>query len=236
MNILEISKKLARRVNEPVPTSLFLNEDTSNQLLGYLEQAMENIYKAYDWQKCIKKGIINTVDGISEYDLPADFSNMLSYGIYDMTTETRLMTETLSEKGFRQMAKITSDSEQRYTLIGGQVVFTNPISENHILQYYYKSKNYIRHTKEDGSFEYRDYIESDNDEFILDSNLLLLAGILYRSIELQLADKNDRMTDFTTALERAMNEDGALFQGNFNGDTNLGLTMNKIMNNPGGSF
>lgn len=236
MTILEVAKKLARRVNEPVPTSLFLNDDTSNQLLGYLEQAMENVYKAYDWQKCIKKGIINTISGVSEYDLPSDYANMLSYGIYDLTTETLLMTETLSEKGFRQMAKVLSDTEQRYTIIGNQIVFTNPISEDHTLQYYYKSKNYIRHINDDGATVCRDYVDSDADEFILDSNLLVLGGVLYRSIELQLADKTDRMTDFTNALDRAMDEDGALFQGNFNGNTNLGLTMNKIMNNPGGSF
>ena len=238
MTILDIAQRFARAVSDPIPNSIETNNDTVAQLMGYIEQGAINIVEEYAWRELTKRKTITTVAGQTEYELPDDFDEILTWGLYDITSKTWLTAETPDQSLVRKIDEVSGDSACKYMLLGNKLVLSYPITAGHELRFFYKIKNYVKSTDDNGNVIYTDVFRKDTDEFMCDDNLLILASKVYRSIELQLADKEDLKADYLGLLQKKMDANTAPTQSNVDMVGNLGRTLSvaRIFTTDGGSY
>lgn len=238
MTILDIAQKFARAVSDPIPNSIETNNDTIAQLMGYIEQGAINVVEEYCWRELTKTHVITTTADVIEYDLPSDFDELLTWGVYDLTSKTWLTAETPDQNLLHKIDEISGDSACKYMLLGNKLVLTYPITAGHELKFFYKSKNYVKSTDDGGNVIYTDVFRKDTDEFVCDDNLLILASKVYRSVELQLADKEDLKSDYLGLLQKKKDSNTAPTQSNLNMVNNMGRTLSvaRIFTTDGGSY
>lgn len=235
MTILEIAKQVARQVNDPIPTSITNNDDTTNELLGHIEHGAMRIINDYDWRALIEDGEIITEVGIDSYPLPDDFDSMITWNIYDLDINYAIPIETPDVRLRRITEMQGGDADQRFRLAKNNIIFTFPFTAKHTLRYMYKSKDFVKSQDDVGNVIYTNTFTKDSDVFLLDDNLLVLAAIATRSISLQLSDVNARVSEYLELLEKRKNKDQGKFQINTDQTTRT-LSARKLMTNPGGSY
>ena len=235
MKILQVMQAMARQCRLPVPSSITTNDDTVNELLGYIEQAAQMIYDEYSWQAVQKTGVLNVANGDQSMPLPTDYDCILTSGIYDATTQHIVLPETPDEQWIRRIGTVAAD-ENQFRIQGRTILFTVPWDSERSLFFTYKSKNYVVTQDAVGHELYTDVFETDNDEFLLGDRLLISAAIMCRSVALMLDDAEARKNAYENILDIHKNKDSALFQGNGVSSAGRALTAQKILNYPGGSF
>ena len=185
-------KQIARQVKDPVPQSITVNDDTTNELLGYVEDAAGMIFNDYDWQVLNKTGCIDTHAGLQTVDLPEDFDSMTSYGIYDKTGCRVITAETMDGR-WERIVRNTGADDNKFAIQQNAIVFTAPFTDERKLFYTYKSSKYVKTRDAAGNIVHVDVFTNDSDEFVLNPHLLVQAAIAIRSLNLQLADSTLRM-------------------------------------------
>ncbi len=221
-------KQIARQVKDPVPQSITSNDDTTNELLGYVEDAAGMIFNDFDWQVLNKTGCIDTHDGLQTVDLPSDFDSMTSYGIYDKTHCRVITAETMDERWERIVRNVSAD-DNKFAIQQNAIVFTAPFREERKLFYTYKSTGFVKTHDTAGNIVYTDTFANDGDEFVLNPHLLIQGAIAVRSVNLQLADSALRMQRYELLLEKRKNKDCALLQSVPYTNPDKVITTSKIM-------
>ena len=228
MTILEIMKQIARQVKDPIPQSITTNDDTTNELLGYVEDAAGMIFNDYDWQVLNKTGCINVQEGMQTVDLPDDFDSMTSYGIYDKASCRVIRAETMDER-WERIVRNTGAADNKFAIQQNAIVFTAPFTDERKLFYTYKSSKYVKTRDAAGNIVHVDVFTNDSDEFVLNPHLLIQAAIAIRSLNLQLGDATLRMQRYELLLEKRKNKDAALYQSVPYSQPDKVITASKIM-------
>lgn len=221
-------KQIARQVKDPIPTTIMNNDDTVNELLGYVEDGAAMIFNDFDWQSLNKTGVVVTHHGMQTVDLPDDFDSMTSYGIYDKSRRKVITAETMDER-WERIVRNTSADDNKFAIQQNSIVFTAPFVDERDLFYTYKSKYFVKTLDEVGNVKYTDMFENDADEFMLNPHLLVQAAIAVRSVNLQLADAQVRMQRYELLLAKRKNKDGALLQSVPYSNPDKIVTVSRIM-------
>ncbi len=229
MNILEIANQCCIRAKEPKISNLLSDDDSSMDWLGYINQVANRIFSAYDWNRVKKDYSFTTIldpDTLLEkqdYDLPTDFDSMVLYYLYDSTRNERIGNESDEESVAMKSMNNTSQSLIKFRLMDGVMRFTYPIAIDRVLNYTYKSKNYVSttlitvdaDTGLDISTTTLGETFTSNDSIFLLNDELLILGVLYqRAVSLGFADAEIRRVEYMTKLNELIEKDGGQRQSN----------------------
>jgi hypothetical protein len=214
MTVLQIIQELARRVKDPVVSSLQNNDDTANELLGYLESSVGQIYGEYDWDMLRRVHEFNSIIGQSLYQYPSDFNKFMTYGIYLPELKVWVSAESADESFKRQTSGITGDTANKYRQVMDGVVFTYPFHTATTCKYEYKSKNFVKSTDTAGNVIFTDFIAKDNDELLFDKELVILGAIAQRAITLESNNQSIAIQAYAERLERLKNQQQPPLHGN----------------------
>jgi hypothetical protein len=217
MNILEVSRQLCYRTHDNIVQTLFSNIDSSSELVGFLSLSAQNIFSAHAWSRLRKDATIHTSGSTDTYVLPSDFDSILTYNLYNISTNRVIRCEQDDGTLAQQAWKNTSQNYITFRIMGGKIVFAYPIDNGMTLKYTYKSKNFVRHADPNTGLSEQDYFSADADEFLLDNELLILGAMVARSIELEFEDEPKREQIYLDALEKAIGKDGGKMSFNLFG-------------------
>ena len=203
MKLSQVLKQCCIRVNDPVPSNLFSDDDSSKEWLGYLSQASQQVVREHNWQRLCKIVRFTTTDGTMSYDLPDDYESLVTYWLYNKTKKEQI--NSTDDDTFNAL----DDSDDiAFIIFGGKIEFSKPIDAGNIIQYQYKINSVCK--IDDGiSITYKDTFTNEDDEFLLDPELLILKAIALRSQNLEFADYQSRLADYEKYLETKIVEDGA---------------------------
>lgn len=208
MNLLEIVNQCCYRTGDPTVRSVFSNEDTSREWLGYISQAAALIKEEHRWSMLKKDTVFTTSGNKKEYDLPSDFSEIASYNLYNLTLRRYIPAASDDSELMKIASRNRSQTTIRFRLMGGQIVFTYPIEDGIEIMYTYVSEN-IAKNNNSGSYVYKSSFSDDNDQFILDDELLILKAIALRAVNLGFPEAAQRENDYKTRLQMCMAKDAA---------------------------
>ena len=208
MNILEVANMCCVRCGDPTLRSLFSTEDNAEEWQGYLSQAVASIPVAHNWSALTKDYTFVTSGNTDTYDLPADFDDMGTYNLYNLTNMRFIPCASNDVELWKQATHNRSQSSIHFRIMGGKLVFTYPIEDGLTLKFTYTSEKPIRYTASDGTVTYKYNISNDDDEFLLDNELLILKALALRAINLGLPEAQLRDQDYRERLEAKMVKDG----------------------------
>ena len=227
MDILTLVNQACIRAKEPKLTNLFLNDDSSLEWLGYLTQASNRLFSSHNWSRMIKDYSFITENNDEgelqqEYDLPSDYDSLIIRYIYDNTLNLLIENESNEEALNRVASGNTSQSSIRFRIMGGEIKFTYPISNDRELRFTYKSKNFISldTTEENSSGEeititsYKNIFSKNEDIFLLNEELLILGTLYQRSVMNGFSDLSMRERDYQEKLREEITKDGGLRKTN----------------------
>ena len=98
--------------------------------------------------------------------------------------------------------------------MGGKIVFTYPIEDGITLRFSYTSCYPVKNVNEAGIVTYKEVFDSDDDEYVLDNELLILKMLALRAKNLGLPEMQMREQDYQERLESRMVKDGGNIQFN----------------------
>lgn len=214
MNILEMVNNACDRCSDPEIRSLFSNEDTASEWRGYAFQAAAAIPDEHNWSALTKDYTFVTSGNVASYPLPEDFDDMASYDIYNLTNRRYIPCAGNDKELWKQATGNTSQSSIRFRIMGGKIVFTYPIEDGITLRFTYTSSWPVKNVSEAGIVTYKEVFTSDEDEYVLDNELLILKMLALRAKNLGLPEMQLREQDYQTRLESRMVKDGGNIQFN----------------------
>lgn len=208
MNVLQIANQCCARCSDPMLRSLFADEDNAKEWLGYLSQACAAIPDAHNWSALTKDYKITTAGHTDTYDLPADFDDMGTYYLYNITNQRYIPCMSNDVELWKQATRNQSQSSIHFRIMGGKIVFTYPIEDGLELKFTYMSKCPVKNTDENGNTVYKETFTHDYDEYLLDNELLILKAISLRAKNLGLPEAQWREQDYQERLQSKMVKDG----------------------------
>lgn len=208
MNILEIANQCCVRCGDPTLRTLFSNEDNPMEWLGYLSQACAAIPVVHNWSALTKDYTFVTDGNKAVYDLPADFDDMGTYNLYNLTNMRFIPCASNDVELWKEATKNRSQSSIHFRIMGGKLVFTYPIEDGITLKFTYTSEKPVKNVASDGTVTYKDYFTSDDDTYLLDNELLILKALALRAINLGLPEAQLRDQDYRERLENKIVRDG----------------------------
>ena len=185
MNILEIANQCCVRCGDPTVRSA-----TSN------------------WSALTKDYTFVTDGNKAVYDLPADFDDMGTYNLYNLTNMRFIPCASNDVELWKEATKNRSQSSIHFRIMGGKLVFTYPIEDGITLKFTYTSEKPVKNVASDGTVTYKDYFTSDDDTYLLDNELLILKALALRAINLGLPEAQLRDQDYRERLENKIVRDG----------------------------
>lgn len=211
MRVLDVANQCCYRTGDNPLNALFSTDDNARSWLGYLQQAGRLITKEHGWQKLRRDAVITTSGNKAEYDLPSDFMDMKSYFIYNITDNRYIPLESDDEAFSKQARKTQSQSSIRFRMMNDKIVFTYPIEDGLTLKYSYQTKYICKNINTDICSE---MFMSDDDEFLLSNELLILKAISLRALDLGLPEADRREMDYQKFLAMEMADDGGMVKFN----------------------
>lgn len=208
MNILELVNNACDRCSDPEIRSLFSNEDTASEWRGYAFQAAAVIPEEHNWSALTKDYTFVTSGNVASYNLPEDFDDMASYDIYNLTNRRYIPCAGNDKELWKQATGNKSQSSIRFRIMGGKIVFTYPIEDGLTLKFTYTSCYPVKSVNEAGIVTYKETFTSDDDEYVLDNELLILKMLALRAKNLGLPEMALRDQDYQIRLESRMVKDG----------------------------
>lgn len=205
MNILDIVKQCCYRTGDPAINNLFADEDNSREWLGYISQALPLIIREHNWSALTKDAGFTTADNQREQPLPADFSRILTYKLYNLTDRCFIPYANNDAELDKYMMGDFSQTTIRFRIMGGNIKFTYPIADNQTIIYTYLSSYAVK--SQDGMP--KEVFSNNDDTFVLSDELLILKALALRAVNLGLPEVDRREQDYRDFLAIEMANDGA---------------------------
>lgn len=127
------------------PTVVLSSTDaTVTQALALVRAACDELLDEFDWQALIKTHTFATVNGQSQYDLPADYHRMIPATQWNRSTHWEANGNTNSMAWeFLQSSDVSGVVNQRFRIAAGKIeVFPTPTAAETIA-FQYITKNYV---------------------------------------------------------------------------------------------
>lgn len=215
MKLLDIVKQCCWRTGDNAVSNVFADEDNAREWLGYISQALPLIVREHDWSMLTKDAIITTKDDTKAYMLPQDFNHMASNRLYNQTDRCHIAFANNDAELAKIVSGDTSQTSVRFRIMGGKIVFTYPIEAKQKIYYTYISSYAV--IDENGNE--KETFTSNEDQFMLNDELLILKAIALRAVNLGLAEADRREADYQSFLQAETVNDGANVQYNiFDGE------------------
>lgn len=221
MNILEICQQVTLRAKQPKINDLFLDDDQSREYLGYASEASNYIFSTNNWRELVKDYSFTTVLELGEekrnYSLPIDYDSILVYYIYDKTRQITLENSDDDQSLLNETLRNYNRDWIKWRIIGDEIVFDVPIESDRELLYTYKSKNFIKNIDNTGTepvITYSQLFKTNNDEFLINDELLILGILWQRSVSLGFPDVQIRESKFKEKLSSLMSDNSGLRKTN----------------------
>jgi hypothetical protein len=106
----------------PKPAEVVASQDaTVQQMLALLNRAGTDMVIGFPWEQLIKEWIITTEDGVSEYDMPSDWSYFTDQTQWDRTNHWPLLgPKTAQEWQWLKGGLLSSGPRLRYRVVSGK--------------------------------------------------------------------------------------------------------------------
>jgi hypothetical protein len=169
--LLNVIQQVARELAQPVPSEVLADTTSATQqLLALTVAACEELSDIHDWQRLRKIATTTSVNGVTEYPLPADFLRMLPNTHWDRTN-TRQLSGGLTASSWANLNQHTPGPATNFRLMGNKFVLypapgTTPVS----ITYEYISRNYVQPA---GSPLMQAEFTSDSDVTVFPDRLLV---------------------------------------------------------------
>ena len=208
MNILEMVNNACDRCSDPNLRSSFSTEDTASEWRGYASQAAAAIPESHNWSAMTRDYTFITSGNVDKYNLPEDFDDMGTYNLYNLTNMRFIPCAGNDQELWKQATRNRSQSSIRFRIMGGKIVFTYPIEDGLTLKFTYTSGYPVKVVSDSGLVTYKETFTSDDDEYALDNELLILKMLALRAKNLGLPEAPLREQDYQERLESKMVKDG----------------------------
>jgi hypothetical protein len=132
-NVLWLVQQSMVEMGLPKPNEVVSSQDaTVQQMLALLNRAGNDLVLGFPWEQLIKTWIIETQEGVSEYDMPADWSYFIDQTQWDRTNHWPLLgPKTAQEWQWLKGGLLSSGPRLRYRVVGGNFeIFPVPSPSN----------------------------------------------------------------------------------------------------------
>lgn len=212
--VIDILQEFARRVSDTVVQSIADNDDTSNQLLGYVLAACGQIRDECDWKSLRRSFSVKTVKDITVYPYPDDYDKILTWSIYIPELNVWIISESADEALKRKISGLSGDTSNQYREVADGFKFTYPFSPNLTLEFEYKSKYFVKSKDSSGNIIYTDVITKDDDEILFDKELVILAARAARAQELESDSYDSLVQQYLSYLDKQKNKQTSKMNNN----------------------
>jgi hypothetical protein len=173
--VLSIIQQTCTELGLPEPNEAVASNDTTiKQLVALLNKAGYELCRVHEWQFLDRIGIITTVAGQDEYDLPSDWSRSINQTLWSSTLELTPVTGPLSPQLWQSLknGSLGSGIFQSYRIRGNKLVVDPvPGNDGETYNFEYISNAWIKDGNQEDTYISR--IMSDTDVPLFDEYLLV---------------------------------------------------------------
>jgi hypothetical protein len=189
-----------------VPTTIVNNNDDDNalRLKWAATQTGRELVRSYSWQALMTPATINTVDGVSLYDLPEDFQRFANDTFYNVS-ESRALYGPLTPAPWAELTRGITLSTVNYTFrVRGNYIEISPTpgATSQEIGYDYYSKFYCQSSVGTPQANWA----ADTDVPRLNDDLFVL-GIRYRFLQRQELPFAEDKADYMDAIQQLLFDD-----------------------------
>lgn len=211
MSILTIAQNVAMETGFASPSTLVGNTDEiAIQLLALIKKETRALSDRFLWNKLVKQGTFNFVDGQEAYTLPTDFKDFIPHTIWNYSTRRPLIAPINPEDyGIQKNYLITSGIDKMVYVYNGTMYITPVPSSTDTINYQYTTLNIFQTSGGTGKTD----ITLDTDiitirEFLIELGVklrfLVAKGLITTSQMMASFEKQD----YDMQIQSAMKTDG----------------------------
>lgn len=208
MNILEQIQTAAKELGLPVPATAFDTADlTAIQLSGLWNALGQEQYEFYRWRELQATYVFDTVVNQESYELPADFSGMISNTVWSRTNHWSLIGAMTPQQWETLKSGIVAlGPRRRYRLNGNAIeIFPTPTLEGtgastdlETLAFEYYRSGWVVHPTGDTVEVRNDAISNDDTTFFPDR--LMISGLKLKMWQIKGFDTRTLQADYERIL------------------------------------
>lgn len=173
--VLSIIQQTCTELGLPKPNEAVASNDaTVMQLVALLNTAGYELSRSHEWQFLDRIGVVTTVAGQDEYDLPNDWSRSINQTLWSSTLELTPVTGPLSPQLWQALknGSLGSGIFQSYRIRGNKLIVDPvPGNDGEVYNFEYISDGWIQ--KFDDPDAYLSEITNDQDMPLFDKYLLV---------------------------------------------------------------
>lgn len=171
---LDIVQSASGELGLPVPTDAATSYlPLPKQLFALLNAAGRQLIRDHEWGSLITLATITTVSGQADYDLPSDYSRMVTETQWDATNHWTMIGPDTPQMARWRQTSIAANTGTRITFTqtgtSRVTVWPTPTVSGNSLTYLYVSKNWA--AKADGTSQSQFLLDTDTS--IFDPDLLV---------------------------------------------------------------
>lgn len=204
MTVLSVARQVATYLGRDIPTTVYGSAEREDlELAEILQEAAQEIYKAYDWEALKTLNTYNG-DGANEvFALPADYGRFpKDMKIWSSRIETPLTHIVSQDRWLELQIRSYEFVIGVWTKFGGNIYIRPAMVVGETAQFFYISKNVV----EDLSNVRKAVFTQDDDTFLLNERILKLCAIWKWKASKNLPYDEDMKT-YQMALEECVAED-----------------------------
>lgn len=210
MDLLTLIKQFCMRTGIPEPSFVLGNTDQQvKQLLGLLNEVLEDLASRSNWAATTQEAVFTTVDGEDQGSMeslaPNGFKWILEQTIFDRTRKLPLYGPMSPEKWQAFKALPTTGPLYRYRIARGKLLFMPEAIAGHICAFEYASS--WGAVSSDG-LTFRQYPAVDTDKFLI-SPTVVLAGLRWKWKSEKGLDYAEDFTRFESLLADEKGREGS---------------------------
>jgi len=221
MSLLTTVQYFCRRVNLPVPLTVYGSTDTQVlQVMALLEEEGNDLASRHSWQGITFEASHTSLAAEDQGAVSTIAANGFRYvkngTIWDRTDQTKFVGPMDAEEWQAMKAMAPTGPDYRYRIRGGKLL-VNPVPTAGNAWYFeYVSQNWILGA--DGT-TYKQYFTLDTDTILLPETLVL-AGLKWRWKAAKGMDYAEDFRTYETQVKDAMGRDGSRRVLSMNGGPN----------------
>ncbi len=173
LSVLDLAKKAVRGKGISAPTSLIGGDDFSNQMLALAEEVAADIVKRGDWQILNSEGTFVTVAAESQVTMKTEFPylrKIIDGTVFNRTQNHRMrLVSPQTWQAMKSSNVVVSDGA--YRIRGGVFIMPDTTEAGDTIAFEYID---TRPFVDSSGSTLREHIESDDDMFRLDDDLMTM--------------------------------------------------------------
>jgi hypothetical protein len=220
VNALEVIEAAASDIGIPVPGAALASTDQQvRQLVQLLNKEGRALSRRYRWQALIRECTFVTVAAESQGTLVSlvgsnqAIRDIIVETFYNRSTMQAVLGPVTPQEWQAIKASNATSPHNQFRIRGNSLLFTPTPTAGHTCAFEYVTKEWCTN---DAGDEFRDALETDDDEFLLDSELMLL-GLIWRWKKAKGFDYGEDFAEYERQVNDAISKDGVKRRLNVSG-------------------